>query len=154
MMPSVNSSFLRRSGVLNALANAVSTSAASCGPAAAGGTVDLGAGRRVRPGYKRTPRTLTARGRSYEARACYCPRKDGTVGAGVTKTDPERAGAVPPKRDGPAELTPGQAGQAEASSVTEPPAAAIFSLAEAEAASTRTCSATEISPVPSTLTRL
>ena len=39
-----------------------------------------------------------------------------------------------------------------ASSVTVPPAAAIFSLAEPETASTVTCSATETSPVPSTLT--
>src|SRR5690606_35037503 len=42
----------------------------------------------------------------------------------------------------------------QTSSVTVPPAAVIFSLAEPEPASTGTCSATEISPWPSTLTRL
>lgn len=42
---------------------------------------------------------------------------------------------------------------AQTSSVTVPPAAVIFSLAEPETASTETCSATEISPCPRTLTR-
>lgn len=48
---------------------------------------------------------------------------------------------------------PGQLNRtAQMSSVTLPPAAAIFSLAEPETASTETCSATETSPAPSTLT--
>ncbi len=68
---------------------------------------------------------------------------------------PERPG----KRRGPGDRPQGAATravkrqrEAQTSSVTVPPAAVIFSLAEPETASTVTCSATEISPWPSTLT--
>lgn len=90
-------------------------------------------------------------------------RADTARAAGVrdearkTTVHPTLPATIPPWNDQPGMPQtmgiPGQLSQrTQMSSVTVPPAAAIFSLAEPETASTVTCSATETSPAPSTLT--
>jgi hypothetical protein len=80
----------------------------------------------------------------------------GVPAAAISRRVNAEGRAAPPARGTtrPSYVLRGAAARAQMSSVTLPPAAVIFSLAEPETASTVTCSATEISPWPRTLTRL
>ena len=140
MMNRTNSSFLRRSGVRNALAKAPSTASSLLGLATAWTDRDA-----ARP-------ELTPSERDMRLSHDVCKAAGSLTGAAQSRTED---GARTSRRRGHrrAAARPDRAVRGRAqTTVARPPAASIFSLAEAENAWALTWTATERSPWPRTLT--